>query len=271
MTSQEDAARSLNVPAIWPSVVTMVNPVRAQAIARDLLEGPLPRRWVHVQGVAATALTLAGLLGQDCGLVASAAWLHDIGYGPALTVTGFHPLDGARYLRDSHRADDVLCRLVAHHSCALIEAAERGLDDELRRDFPEPASDLADALIYCDMTTGPDGQRMTVDQRITEIQARYAPGDPVSRALAKSAPQLRAAVTRVAKARPSHAPGGGGNDGALGTGQAGAAARHRPDGSGVPITQQADDGMDGSWVKGMPRCCACHRSSRVPGMHWGAG
>lgn len=40
------------------------------------------------------------------------------------------------------------------------------------------------------MTTGPDGQRMTVEQRIAEIQARYAPGDTVSRALATSAPQL---------------------------------------------------------------------------------
>jgi hypothetical protein len=30
---------------------------------------------------------------------------------------------GARYLRDVERADERLCRLVAHHSCAAIEAA----------------------------------------------------------------------------------------------------------------------------------------------------
>ena len=29
----------------------------------------------------------------------AAAWLHDIGYAPELVETGFHPLDGARYLR----------------------------------------------------------------------------------------------------------------------------------------------------------------------------
>lgn len=199
-TSQEDTATSLNVPAAPASVVTVVNPVWAQAIARDLLQGPLPRRWAHVQGVAATARTLAGLLGEDCDLVVSAAWLHDIGYSPRIAVAGFHPLDGARHLRDHRQADELLCRLVAHHSCAIIEAAERGLAAELRRDFPEPLSNLADALIYCDMTTGPDGQRMTVEQRIAEIGTRYPAGDPVSRALTKSAPQLTAAVARVASA-----------------------------------------------------------------------
>jgi len=42
-------------------------------------------------------------------------------------------LDGARYLRDVQHADALLCRLVAHHSCAIIEAGERGLADVLRR------------------------------------------------------------------------------------------------------------------------------------------
>ena len=34
----------------------------------------------------------------------AAAWLHDIGYAPAVDDTGFHPLDGARYLRDVEQA-----------------------------------------------------------------------------------------------------------------------------------------------------------------------
>jgi HD superfamily phosphodiesterase len=58
-----------------------------------------------------------------------AAWLHDIGYAPGLAVTGLHALDGARYLRDAQHADAMLCRLVAHHSWAIIEARERGLAD----------------------------------------------------------------------------------------------------------------------------------------------
>ena len=62
---------------------------------------------------------------------------------------------------------------------------------------------LADALIYCDMTTGPDGQRMAVGQRLADIRARYGPEHPVTRALARSAPQLTAATHRVARQRSS--------------------------------------------------------------------
>ena len=62
-------------------------------------------------------------------LLEAAAWLHDIGYAPGLAVTGLHALNGARYLRDAQHADAMLYRLVAHHSCATIEAGERGLAD----------------------------------------------------------------------------------------------------------------------------------------------
>jgi HD domain len=172
---------------------------RAHDIARSLLENPLPRRWAHVQGVADTARTLAGVLGKNADLIVAAAILHDIGYAPSLAATGFHPLDGARYLRDVEDADAMLCRLVAHHSCAIIEAEERGLASELAREFKPAPRDLTDALIYCDMTTGPDGQGIPIGQRLAEIRARYGPADLVTRALARSAPQLEAATSRVAR------------------------------------------------------------------------
>jgi HD domain len=171
---------------------------RAREIARSLLEESLPRRWAHVQGAASTALTLAPILGENAGLLTAAAVLHDIGYAPSL-AGGFHPLDGARYLRDVHRADPMLCRLVAHHSCAIIEAEERGLASQLAREFAPAPRDLADALIYCDMTTGPDGRRMAIGQRLADIRARYGPEHLVTRALARSAPQLEAATSRVAR------------------------------------------------------------------------
>ncbi len=105
----------------------------AEAVARNLLEEPLPRRWAHTRGVAAAARTLSGIFGHHADLLVSAAWLHDVGYSPAIAVTGFHPLDGARHLRDSENAEDLLCRLVAHHGCAMTEAAERGLGAQLVR------------------------------------------------------------------------------------------------------------------------------------------
>ena len=171
----------------------------AEQLAQALLEEPLPRRWAHVQGVAARARSLAPVLDADADLLESAAWLHDIGYAPGLDDSGFHPLDGARYLRDVEHADPMLCRLVAHHSCAIFEAEEYDLADQLRREFKPAPRALTDALIYCDMTTGPDGQHMTVEQRLADIRERYSASHPVSRALARSEPQLKAAVDSVSR------------------------------------------------------------------------
>src|ERR1700728_779381 len=133
-------------------------PAWAADLTRDLLQAPLPRRWAHVQGVAARARSIARTLGPDAELLEAAAWLHDIGYLPELAHTAVRQLDGARSLREVERTDELLCRLVAHHSCAHIEAEERGLAAVLRREFAPAPKALADALTFCDMTTSPDGQ-----------------------------------------------------------------------------------------------------------------
>src|SRR6185295_16873388 len=141
----------------------------AQQLARALLQEPLPRRWAHVQGVAARARSLAPVLGPDTDLLEAAAWLHDVGYAPDLAVTGLHQLDGARYLRDAEGADTILCRLVAYHSCAIVEASERGLAEVLAPEFQPAPQELSDALTYCDMTTSPDGELVPVERRLAEI------------------------------------------------------------------------------------------------------
>jgi hypothetical protein len=169
----------------------------AEELARKLLEIPLPRRWAHVQGVAARARTLAPVLGEDADLLEAAAWLHDVGYSPELVETGFHPLDGARYLRDMHRADAVLCSLVAHHSYAVIEAEERGLAGELSREFPPASPVLCDALAYCDMTTDPDGNLVSVRDRLSEIRERYGLYSTVTRFTRKAEPCLLSSVART--------------------------------------------------------------------------
>ncbi|MFG2089648.1 HD domain-containing protein [Spirillospora sp. NPDC048824] len=169
----------------------------ARDLARKHLETPLPRRWAHTQGVARQARTLAPILGDQADLLEAAAWLHDIGYAPDLVSTGFHPLDGGRYLRDTHNANDHLCQLVAHHSCALIEARERSLAGRLIREFGPEAPPLSDSLVYCDMTTGPDGMHVSVEQRLTEILSRYGTGHLVTLAITNAAPKLVAMVHAV--------------------------------------------------------------------------
>ncbi|QXJ20622.1 HD domain-containing protein [Actinomadura graeca] len=169
----------------------------ARDLARKHLETPLPRRWAHTQGVARQARTLAPILGDQADLLEAAAWLHDIGYAPDLVDTGFHPLDGARYLRDTHEADTHLCRLVAHHSCAMIEARERDMSSVWAQDFGGQTPLLNDFLTYCDMTTSPQGEVVAVGERLTEIQIRYERTHAVSRAIRQASPALTISVRRV--------------------------------------------------------------------------
>lgn len=196
-TSADRPVTSVNVRHRPRSVGLMRQADRAEEIARKLLEIPLPRRWAHTQGVATQARTLAPILGEDADLLEAAAWLHDIGYSPDLAITGFHPLDGARYLRDHEHADELLCRLVAHHSCAAIEAEERGLAGDLIRAFPPPPCDVLDALTYCDMTVGPDGQELNVETRLAEIHRRYGSGHVVTRAISRASPRIIEAVGQI--------------------------------------------------------------------------
>ena len=163
---------------------------QACELARDLLAEALPRRWEHVQGVARQADRVAAGLGEPGSALIAAAWLHDIGYADAVKDTGFHPLDGGRYLRRMGM-DEEIVRLVAHHSCALLEAAERGLDGELAAEFPPGNPIMTDALCFADMTTSPDGEPAEPDDRLAEIQARYGPGDVVTRFIDRAGPTGR--------------------------------------------------------------------------------
>jgi hypothetical protein len=166
----------------------------ARDLARRLLAESLPRRWSHTQGVAHKAESIANIVGDKAALLISAAWLHDIGYAPGLAKTGFHPLDGARYLRDSGKTDEHLCRLVAHHSCAIIEARNRGLADSLVKEFPAIEGLTLEALTYCDMTTSPDGHPVTVETRLGEIASRYGEG-----VVAGSIEEARQRLTHTAR------------------------------------------------------------------------
>lgn len=170
----------------------------AHELAEAELAAPLPRRWAHSQGVGRRAAELEQVLGEDAELLAAAAILHDVGYAPRLALTGFHPLDGARFLRDAHGADDRLTRLVAHHSFAVLGAEERGLREVLEAEFPAlPDERLADALTYCDMTSTPDGDRTRPEERVAEIAERYGMDSEVGRFIRRAGPLIIAAVARV--------------------------------------------------------------------------
>jgi predicted HD phosphohydrolase len=152
----------------------------------------LEQRWKHVQAVVERARSVQHILGEhDRSYLVAAAYLHDIGYAPGLRKTGFHPLDGAIYLRS--QGLERLASLVAYHSGAVFEARLRGLDGDLQVFLPEHSS-LAHALDYCDMTTGPLGQQMSFEERVTDIFDRYGENGLVPEAIRQAMPSLQLAV-----------------------------------------------------------------------------
>lgn len=186
---------SWTMAGAYPDVVDLVT--NARNVAECMLADALPRRWGHVQAVARKATHVAWVFPEDDRqILVAAAWLHDIGYAPEAASTGLHALDGARWLRD-HEFNSRVSSLVAYHSCALFEADERGLSDELTAEFSHEDSPVTDTLWYADMTTGPDGQDFDVLDRLAEIRSRYGPDHLVTRFWARAEPSILAAVART--------------------------------------------------------------------------
>jgi hypothetical protein len=169
-------------------------PAWAEEHAATLL-ADLSARWQHVRGVARQAQGISSALDEDDRpYLVAAAWLHDIGYAPRLAATAFHPLDGARHLRAL--GHERLAGLVAYHSSARWEAEALGLSDDLAA-FSREDSATADALTYCDMTTSPTGQRITLAGRLAEIAERYGAEHLVVRCLQSAHDHLAGAVRRI--------------------------------------------------------------------------
>lgn len=170
----------------------------ARRVALCELAG-LEARCLHVAGVADLASAVDVMLTDfDRDVLVAAAWLHDVGYGRRVAVTGFHPLDGAGWL--SARGERRLARLVANHTGSAHEARLRGLDTQLAEFEPE-VSLVADLLTWCDLHVGPSGEHVEVDERIADVVSRYGRDHVVSRSVLSAMPELRAVCDRVDAAR----------------------------------------------------------------------
>ncbi len=170
---------------------------RAAALAHSLLAHD-PRRLRHSAAVAAQAQRLVPAVGRPSGpFLVAAAWMHDIGYAPALQHKGFHPLDGAHHLRDTgwHR---IICNLVANHSGSRFLAADRGLGADLA-EFPYIETPLSDALTVADQTIGPDGEPVTIEERMREVLARHGPDSAHVRVFPLRGSYIRRAARRTSE------------------------------------------------------------------------
>ena len=152
----------------------MTDTGRAHDIARSLLE--------RLTAAPLGARTRGRRDGPDPGsdprrnadLLTAAAILHDIGYAPRLAEPASIPLmaRGTCVISSMPSPSVPAGRppFLRHHRSRRTRSRR-----QLAREFKPAPRDLADALIYCDMTTGPDGQHMTIDQRLADIRARYGP------------------------------------------------------------------------------------------------
>jgi hypothetical protein len=122
----------------------------------------------------------------------TAALLHDIGYGHP--VTGFHPLDGARLL-STEGFSPLICHLVAYHSLSPLEATVRGIDSSAFDEYaiglePQTLRRLNSVICWADMTTGPTGDTVRVEERLDDIISRYRSDDVVMRFIDSARPAL---------------------------------------------------------------------------------
>lgn len=163
-------------------------------LAEELLV-PVGDRWAHTLGVVGQAEVVRNSLPADeREHLVAAAYVHDVGYAPALKRSGLHALDGACYLRSL--GHERLAQLVAHHSCARFEAEARGLLAELEAFQPEESA-VADALTFCDMTTGPTGAVVEWSERLDEICMRYGQDHLVTVSIRRARPCIEKAITRT--------------------------------------------------------------------------
>lgn len=147
-------------------------------------------------GPARHALEIQDILDEPWrSAIVPATWLHDIGYRPGVGESGFHPLDGARFLEAGGWSSEI-CRLVAWHTAAGTEAQMRGLLPQMQA-HPRPPQRAVDAITWADITSSPTGESVGPEERLAEILIRYPAGSLVHRSITACRSELLAAAARV--------------------------------------------------------------------------
>jgi HD domain len=167
----------------------------AVSLAERQLAADVPQRWAHTQAVVDRARSLRRAVAPDGELLVAAAALHDIGFAPGVLRHGFCLLDAAEFAEELG-GPPRLVALIANHAAGKVEGGLRGFGHQLER-FPDEGGPVRDALWYCCLTVGADGQDVSLEERKAAWAIRYA-GDPViSRYVEIAMPELSAAVARA--------------------------------------------------------------------------
>lgn len=147
----------------------------------------------HLSVVSLQAARYGYLLGaspREQMLLRVAGLVHDIGKVPAL-ATGFHPLDGADIA--ARAGAYAVAELVAHHTGARYEAELLGVSIP----YQWRPTRLTSALMLADLTTGPNGHVVALNERRQDIERRYAPGSIEVCSLLRLWPEALAAARHL--------------------------------------------------------------------------
>ena len=162
---------------------------RAPAELRHFVERCLsvnPARVAHVLEIAKRVRRSASKLGlspADTDLAECAALLHDIGYWEPIAQSGFHPIDGARFL--TAHGEPQLARFVVGHSCSPEEAAVAGISG-----VEQDSSLIAKLITYWDVQVKQGGEVVSYEERLADILARYGEDSAVGRANLLARPRI---------------------------------------------------------------------------------
>lgn len=128
----------------------------------------------------------------SCDSAYRAALLHDIGYAEPLRDSGYHPIDGARYLR--RRQEPLLAELIECHS----NAPEFALLSNLGR-ITVSLHPIADLITYWDVRVKQGGQVVSYEERLADIRKRHGAESLVWRAHELANPRIEILNARVEK------------------------------------------------------------------------
>ena len=123
----------------------------AKRTATELLS-PLEARWRHTLRVVERAQSFRGVLDrEELDVLLAAGYVHDVGYAPCLAKAGFHPLDGARFVREEGR--ERLAGLVADQTSTALRSrlrvrSEHAARSLSRRSDPRAGTPAASACLW---------------------------------------------------------------------------------------------------------------------------
>lgn len=175
-------ARRLGRRAAYRRRVNVIDPCDARALFFDHVRDPARRLRVQALALRARslrpALTRLGFTVEDCAQLEAACWACEIGHSPTVAVTGFAPLDGARFYAE--RGQGELASLIAWQGRSAQHAPGRLLVELAR--FPAADQRVLSMLDMLSMTTGEYGRRLTARRRTRQIAGRHGRSSEQARA-----------------------------------------------------------------------------------------